>query len=196
MSVATFMRRLGLVVTAVWLVAGQARADIYAISNGTFGNDASKKNPTGLADGTFSGTFTANLSKSGGTISEFNIELYTKNNSKTAFMHLDVSKSNIKVSQSGSGSNKVDIFSFKEGSVTLSLSLPSADLGVGTVPKDKTDTLSEGNASAAVASFQMTDKSTPIVTAAPEPSTFLPAICGIVAFAGYFWRRRSRAIAA
>jgi len=196
MSVATFMRRLGLVVTAVWLVAGQARADIYAISNGTFGNDASKKNQTGLAGGTFSGTFTANLSKSGGKITEFDIELYAKNKPKTAFMHLDVSKANIQVSQSGHGSNTVDTFSFKEGSVNLSVSLLASALGVGTVLKDKTDTLTEGKATVAVTSFQMTDKSTPQVTAAPEPSTFLPAICGIVAFAGYFWRRRSRAIAA
>jgi len=195
MSVATFVQRLGLVVTAVWLAAGQARGDIYSIS-GNFGKDASNKHQTGLASGTFSGTFTANLSKSGGKITEFDIELYAKNKPKTAFMHLDVSKSNIKVSQSGHGSNTVDTFSFKEGSVNLSVSLLASALGVGTVLKDKTDTLTEGKATVAVTSFQMTDKSTPQVTAAPEPSTFLPAICGIVAFAGYFWRRRSRAIAA
>jgi len=191
MSVATFMRRVGLVVTAVWLAAGQARGDIYSIS-GTFGQDANKNKPTGLAGGTFAGTFTANMSKS--QITGFDIELYTKNHPNSAFMHLDVTKANIKVTHSGSGSKKMDTLTFTEGSVKLSVSMLSSALGVTTVLKDKNDTLSAGKAQVAVTSFKTADKSS--VASAPEPSTFLPAMFGSVAFAGYFWRRRSRAIAA
>jgi len=186
MSVATFVQRLGLVVTAVWLAAGQARGDLYSIS-GTFANKDSLGS-TGFAGGSFSGTYSATLSNSGGKISSYNIELVSKNGSKTFdLVSGTFSSQKGTVSLSGKGSKQNEIFTFNDGNYSLTVSMPSKDRGVGA-----------SNAGDLMVGHQevMTKSSLTTVAAAPEPSTFLPAIFGSVAFAGYFWRRRSRAIAA